>query len=119
MKGNISISRPHSNRIEGEANSENFAYAITQSGHIPCNLTLRNIENVGKRREIKEERVPFRPTEKYGSRAERNAKLAALKPFEIDGWKGDIGKLGNWHYGDSTNGYNVTFTRFVEDNEDT
>jgi hypothetical protein len=144
MKGKISISRPHSSLVEGEANSrgdyihiriedeksgvafldidmsmENFAYALTQSSNIPCNLTLHDIENVGKKIETKEELVPFRSgAERYGSREERNAKLAALKPFEIDGWKGNISKVGNWHYGDSERGYLVTFTRYVEDSED-
>lgn len=95
--------------------AETLGLAITGLAWQPCTFELRP-GHVGKMRETKTECVPF-PLQ-YGKYDDNEAKHAALAPFEVDGWKGYPGDLGNHHRGDSKHGYNVTFTRFVDKKED-
>jgi hypothetical protein len=80
---------------------------------MPCKLEIRGLENLGKKREHKEENVYF-PT-KY-SRDNPEA-VAAMKEFEVDGWIGrgdDLTNHHRWVRGeDGKAGARVTFTRYV------
>lgn len=123
VNGKITISRWHGNQeprdgitievtdetsgirfLEVGMTLEAFAQAVTGLSHQPCEIELRGIENVGKVRELKTEVVPFN----YSS-----DKPAALAPFEVDGWKGYAGDLGNPHKV-ADGGYRVSFTRYVD-----
>jgi len=91
-----------------------FAKAITGSRNQLCTVALRDLHNLGKRREVKEIIVPYVriPGE---LRTEDSAKAQALAPFEVDGWKGRPSDLGNYYRGSpGGQSYCVTFTRFVE-----
>lgn len=90
---------------------EAFANAITGRASQDCTLELRGLDNLGKRREVKHERVPY--TRVYGAYAQL-AKAKALAPFEVDGWRGHASDLGNHHKGSDATGYTVSFTRFVD-----
>lgn len=136
LRGKLSILRPHDSHPHPPANTqgdsislrledatssvtfleidislEAFMYALTGSSHQDCAFTLRGLASVGKRREVKHEVVPYQHV--YGA-GEKDAKAAALAPFEVDGWRGYPGDLGNFHRGNSQGGYRVSFTRFVE-----
>lgn len=97
--------------LELQVSLEAFTHAITGRASQDCTLELRGLDNLGKRREVKHERVPY--TRVYGE-YEQLAKAKALAPFEVDGWRGYAGDLGNHHKGNDTTGYSVSFTRFVD-----
>lgn len=143
MRGKITISQPHTNIPKAHVNAQgdyvhirvedetshiafldlemsviDFAYAIMGRAHQECTFTLRNLANVGKKLEVKRERVPYVRKFDIGSMAETAAKIEALKPFEIDGWKGSADDLGNWHNGNETEGYLVHFRRYVDAADD-
>jgi len=139
MKGQITISRPmysddhpeviairlHDGSsgcefIEIEVPIAEFAKALTGLGHQDCEFELR-AENVGKIHEHKEEIIPtggesYVP---YGKREQATMKL--LKPFEVDGWKGEANDLFNHHRsvwtiggdGAQQRAQRVTFHRYV------
>lgn len=90
--------------------------ALTGLASRPCTMQLYAIENIGKKRKIKQERVPYKTiSHRRFSITEIAAKKEALMPFEIEGWYGNADDLGNYHRGNDEDGYIVTFTRFVND----
>lgn len=97
--------------IEMTMGMEAFAMALTGMGAQPLTFDLRDVDYVGKRREVKEELVP-RP---LSSRDYLPNLIAAvvLKPFEVDGWVGRADDLWNHHkaVGDKQR---VLFTRYVD-----
>jgi hypothetical protein len=125
MKGKITISRWHSNQdgdgmsievwdevsgvsfLEVEMTPHDFALALTGLARQECTFELRGVQNIGKVREQKTVII-----EVTGGVRE-NEKAALLAPFEVDGWKGYAGDLGNSHHRVG-NGYRVSFSRFVD-----
>ena len=127
MKGKITISRTTGRktentiriRIEDDSSSitfletemslEDFALALTGQGYIDCNFELQGIQNVGMILETKTELVslanPFIAT--------GEERLAALIPFEVDGWTARYQDIKN-HHRYQKDAVSVTFSRFVD-----
>jgi hypothetical protein len=85
---------------------EDYAIAAT-SGQGLCTFTPPS-KVVGKVRETKQEWVPA---------PEGKTDPAKLAKFEVDGWKARTGDYGNhhrWGQRHNTQGFNVTFTRYVD-----
>lgn len=87
---------------------EDFAKTLTNS-YMDCEYELRGIQNVGKKLETKTENVPL--NDPYMTTDE--ARLEALKPFEVDGWKARESDISN-HHRYQKDSISVTFSRFVE-----
>lgn len=87
---------------------EALGMAITCGSHQDCEFEWRPT-NVGKKAEYKTEIIPF----KFSDKNEGNI-AAALKPFEVDGWKGNPRDLTNHHNSSGENKQSVGFTRYVE-----
>lgn len=66
---------------------EAFAQAITGLSIVSGEMKVRNLDLIGKRREMKKEIVP---TDNYNPSYEDVLELA--KPFEVDGWKANMYK---------------------------
>jgi hypothetical protein len=96
------------------------AFDLETWGSLVAGMSYRSVEgielwpeNVGKTREIKHEVVAV-DTVYPRTLAERKAAAArALKPYEVDGWRGYEGDLFNSHRSAGNGSYTVTFTRFV------
>ena len=88
-----------------------FAKALTGASYTNCDFELRT-DNVGKKHEHKEEIVPVGSViyVPYTKRKATGEKL--LKPFEVDGWKGNVDDLFN-HHRHTSKGQRVTFHRYV------
>jgi hypothetical protein len=95
--------------LKVEISPENLLVAITSLGDQDCEFELRACEYVGKQQEVKTIHVPGIS----GDRKTFDDELgAAVKPFEIDGWRADRGGGYN-HYRQSKEGYEVWFRRYV------
>jgi len=129
LKGNVTISRATSNVendyirivvrdeesgtqfVTVEVSLAEFAQAITGLGAVPCQLDVRGLHNVGKRREVKREVLPALVNAREADALARAE--AAIAPLEVDGWRGEAGDyllLSRRKQGDVT----VVFTRFVD-----
>ena len=97
--------------FRGEMNAEDFGNAVTGLSEQPIEGNLATA-NVNKKREVKEEVVPYQ-NGYQSDQKEAKRKQEALAPFEVDGWRGRKDDLGNQHRG-TGNGYRVTFIRFVD-----
>ena len=131
MDGNLTIIRDNNDGIRVRVNDvlsgtqfldvcltpDALALALTGLAYQPCQFELRP-QQVGKRREVKRERVFYTGQFQHGSPEEQQAKADALAPFEGDGWRGDARDLGNPYRGNSVHGYLVTFTQFVAPREE-
>jgi len=94
---------------------EEFAKALTSS-YGEAEMEIYRQAPIGKKRENKDEiiKVGRNPWERD------EAKLKALiTPYEVDGWKGDISDLTNWHRRVGDGLQRVGFRRYVEINEET
>ncbi len=85
---------------------EQFMLALSGLAYQECEFKLYT-DNVGKIRELKTEEVKYI----YG----RNKQKALVK-YNVDGWLGYEGDLGNHHRGvaGKPDMFTVTFTRFVD-----
>ena len=98
---------------------EDFARAVTGYGWQPAELEVRGLERVGMILETKTEQVPYDGPYFKPETLELAPQIAeALKPFEVDGWKGDKSDLVNPHKGTRSNVYkrrtqSVNFRRWV------
>ncbi len=92
----------HVQFVEIYMDHEQFSVALGSSIGIG-EFELRGVDVVGMTAENKTEVVPF----KCG-----DDPAEALAPFEVDGWKGRSGDLGNMHR-HVGNGYRVVFFRHV------
>ena len=131
LKGKISINRPSYSDIdhpevitieltdatsgcrflEVEIGVAEFAKALTGLSYTDCEFEL-NAKNVGK---VHEHQVVIVPVDSsyvpHGMREKIAARI--LKPFEVDGWKGQVDDLFN-HHRYTPKGQRVTFHRYVE-----
>lgn len=108
--------------VEARLSLENFTKAVTAQAYIDCELEVYNKAPVGKKREHKEEWVPYKS--EYHKRDDKLEKLKdkALAPFEVDGWHcGYRDDLGNHHKyskrkinGKEVEGYTIGFVRWVD-----
>lgn len=96
--------------VTAQMSLEAFARALTGQGEVPCGLEIRGLQFVGMKAENKTEIVSCeRP---YGDKKKLKAAVAALRKFEVDGWRADPKDLENGHnYG--PNGITVRFSRHV------
>jgi len=105
--------------VEIRCSPETLGIALTGMGRNPCTFEFFVDCPVGKKREVKHEKV-FVPN---GPHAEKESRIAAaLAPHEIDGWLGFAREADNPHRwvnrqeATKPDGhwYNVGFIRFVE-----
>lgn len=112
MKGRININRmsgggtPDEMRIEvidassrihflvAKCTPEAMMLALTGRGDVEIEFELVGAELIGSEQENKTEEVPF---DCYKGRNDSARKRAALKPFEVDGWKARVEDLDNGH----------------------
>ena len=92
-----------------------FARALTGLGNVACEFDLY-VGNVGKRREVKEERVCI-PRVGFGEREAAAAEAVAV--YNVDGWTGRVQDALNQHRRvqstDDGTWYRVGYVRFVDD----
>ena len=93
--------------VEVSIEAAAFAHALGHAHGQSCVVEWINIDILGKKAEVKTEVV------RCDWNATDEQKDAALRPFEIDGWRGDPDDIGN-HHRRSGDGYSVTFRRWVE-----
>lgn len=96
---------------------DEFARMISARVTTDLECDVRGLDGVGKVRETKTERVPFRMV--YSGTEEERIRAAqqALERFEVDGWKGRVSDMLNGHSTVRDCGRNeqfVTFERLVE-----
>jgi len=106
---------------ELDISAEDFAMGITGLSSRPVTFALFAAEFAGGRREHKEEIVPRVDGEFPGATYLERKKAeadAALKPFEVDGWRGARGDYGNGHRSDGQGNYRVSFNRYFKPGED-
>lgn len=121
MEGSITISRPHgikcdyisikfrdeSSRtgfMEARIRYADFAEALTGLSEVPCEITVRGLNRVGKQQEI--DKIEFKVAgakHKYGEELRRLAENSA-KEHTPEGWEADK------YYGSQ----NSFFTRYGE-----
>ena len=90
---------------------KDFANVITGQGYVNCEFKIRGTELVGKLRESKEELITLPPNFSY----DKELAQELITPYEIDGWKGEINNLDNYHNrskGGKT--CRVLFVRWIE-----
>ena len=128
LEGKISILAHHGNNsgieIEIEDNAsgirictaeismEAFAQAVTGLSSCPCNITLYQSENIGKKLEVKDELIPY----PYSNSEFEKVIKDLVEPYEIDGWKADSYYTGSYNhhqhnYSNAT--YKMAFRRYV------
>jgi hypothetical protein len=95
--------------LQLELTPEQFALGLTGQANRPAKARWLTA-NIGRAWETKTEVVPI---EGHPTYSEANKNLA-LAPFEVDGWRGNRGDLGNPHKKLSGGGYRVDFYRFAE-----
>ena len=103
--------------IEIEIGLKEFAESLFTACQ-DCTFELRSVEKVGWKHEHKDE-VVFVPEGPYKQQKEIAAQ--ALKPFEVEGWRGSVSDATNHHRwvrkdppkGKKGGWYNVTFRRHV------
>jgi len=133
MKGNLTISRHYGGNeeapihikvrdeisgitfIETSMSLKDFADCLTGRGEVDCEFEFFGLKNVGKKREIKVEKVPFK-SDQYVKNGEERNKIArvVLKSYEEDGWVGYVDDLFNYHRRTSDGGQMVNFHRYVD-----
>jgi hypothetical protein len=133
FEGSISISRPHgpeppyieisivdemssSEFVSARIPLKDFAEVVTGLACVPCKFEFRPML-VGKKREHKEEVVLFKGSYLGDESARKKATAKALKPFEVNGWKGHEEDLFNHHRG-GQGSYRVRFVRYVDVNDE-
>lgn len=101
--------------IEVAISPYNFAMALTGHAYLDCDFNL-HADYVGKRRELKRERIAHPEGKMSFTDQERDQLLA---PYCVDGWMANNpSDLGNYHNLSRLEpGFLVTFVRFVEDSD--
>jgi hypothetical protein len=112
LKGNITIGSVYSNheeayvslRVEDGTSSveflevklsyEAFAHALTGRGHVPCEIKVRGLELIGRKRLHKTVLVPV-PDGNWSTHKKRAER--AIKELEVDGWHGRVDDALNNH----------------------
>lgn len=99
--------------LVAELTHEALGQALCGSSMQPCEIELYNKAPFGMKAENKTEFVPVKQFSPNPAQSK-----AALKPFEVDGWKARSGDLGNHHHfvrlKDGTEGFMVVFFRHVK-----
>ena len=94
-----------------------FAKALTGLGNVACEFDLYTA-NIGKRREVKEERVCV-PRVGFEQREAHAAEAVAV--YNVDGWTGRVRDALNQHRRvqstDKGTWYRVSYVRFVDDDD--
>jgi hypothetical protein len=96
--------------LEFSMSHEAFGHALATHSEQPGMMEL-SPDNAGKIHEHKTETVAW-----DGAYNDEASKRKALKPFEVDGWIGYAGDLGNHHRSTrkNRNEYTVAFDRYVD-----
>lgn len=99
---------------EVELTPENLIGALTGRGMVPAEATYYGLNRVGAVREVKTENVKWvQPRNANKPEEIERLKEWAIRPHELDGWKGRLSDLGNPHHRNPDGTYSVTFVRFV------
>jgi len=104
--------------LEVHLSLADFAEVLLGHSRVKCDVELRGLNLLGKKREHKTEFVPFLSSD-YMERREDAAK--ALAPFEVDGWEGRAADYANSHKRVNMGGVEgalVTFIRHVDKEEE-
>lgn len=96
--------------VEVTLTHEDFGKAIGSIGCTPCELEVRGLDKVGKIHEHKIVTVD-RPPGFTKDASFREAIEAACEPFEVDGWKAEVGAALRTRQ--DGQGINVTFRRYL------
>jgi len=95
---------------------ENFAKALTGVSLQECEFSVRDIDKIGMKKELKHEFIQ-RPEGFY--LWSDNEKIKFLNPYNTDGWEGSLNDLENHHnFNQKNNAYDVSFVRWVDDTEE-
>lgn len=97
--------------INIDISMEEFAQALFGLGYRPCEFEAR-VENLGKTRETKSERI--KPPEIKDWKRREKIAADALKPYEVDGWSGSTDDILNHHRWNSDGTHTVGFVRWVQ-----
>lgn len=117
LKGNITISKVHgpdgyyvelrvrdklslNTFIEVKMSLEDYARVITGLAEVPIEMSVKNLDSVGKKKESKP--LTFEIPKEYSYDSEKYAKANAQK-FADDGWIADtyFGSQGSYRYDNS------------------
>lgn len=92
---------------------EEFAKALTASYG---EATIEHFPNspVGKKHEHKTEVVPIPKKDEFHLRNKPERVKELLKPFEVDGWRGNTSDMTNHHCFVPNKGQSVGFHRYVD-----
>lgn len=93
--------------IEVKIEAAQLAHALGGAAAQSCDITIHHLARIGKKHEHKTEIVSC------AWNATEEQKAAALAPFEVDGWMGNVDDIGN-HHRQTGGGYSVTFHRWVD-----
>ncbi len=80
--------------IQVEMTMADFGNAITGHGHMPMKFLLQDTSKVGKKHEVKTEKVTFKYKNGDITKEEINK---AIHKYEVDGWIGQVKDYGNHH----------------------
>lgn len=94
--------------VEVSIKYADFALALTGMGYTPCEFNLRDTKLVGSTHEHKTEVILF---DRYVPE-EDPALKAALAPYEVEDWVGNVSDLLNGHHR-VKGGQEVGFVRYV------
>ncbi len=107
--------------LELRADPATFMRCLAGNAYLDCHYEVRGLNLLGAHAEHKTENV-FMPD---GPHKEQRARaIAAIAPFEVEGWGGRVSDAENWHRkvdgieppeGEKGHWYNVTFHRFVRE----
>ena len=106
----------HLRIIEICVSLEQFSEALMGLANQECSFKLNQNTNIGLRREHKKEFVAFDGRYLRSDEMESNIETALIQ-FEVDGWTGNRGDLGDFNkrgHVDGIEGYNVSFERWVK-----
>lgn len=107
--------------VECDVTPHDFAMAVFGRGNVPASFETAGLNLIGTKAENKTELVPFDAHKYQRERsafegddveARTPAVLAALKSFEVDGWRASVSDMWNSHRREK-GGQRVTFFRHV------
>lgn len=76
--------------VELRVSSEGFVAALGRLGHVPCELTVRNLDHVGKNMENGHFEFKLPDSDKLGRSNEKELALEAIKTACPQGWTPDL-----------------------------
>jgi hypothetical protein len=91
---------------------DDFAKAITGAASMPCEITVRALDKVGKYRLSKKVFIPVVPD--YSQRDDREFLKGLVSSYETDGWIASLSDFNN-RQNISKEGCTIRFLKYVEE----